>query len=60
MVVGFYYKKWGTCHTSYVLLNDSHIVYTSTKLVTVVKFLMPPKNHCVSGNNVVYELLDGV
>jgi hypothetical protein len=47
-------------HTSYVLLKDSHIVYTSTKLAMIVKFLMPPKNHCVSGNNVVYELPNGV
>jgi hypothetical protein len=29
-------------------------------LVKVVKFLMPPRNHCVSGNDVICELLEGV
>jgi hypothetical protein len=29
-------------------------------LVRVVKFLMPPKNHRVNGNDVVYELPEDV
>lgn len=39
-----------------MLLKYSHVVYVNSHLVRVVKFLMPPRNHWVSGSDVVYEL----
>jgi hypothetical protein len=45
-----YYQMWGHNESSYVLLKDSHVVYLHVHLVQDVKFLMPPKDHMVSGN----------
>ncbi len=56
VVTCFYYHKWGNNDSSYVLLKDSHVVYVYSHLVRVVKFLMPPRNHWVSGNDIVYGL----
>ncbi len=56
VVAWLYYQKWGSSDPSYVLLKDSHVTYVYSHLVRVVKFLMPPKNHYVNGNDVVYEL----
>ncbi len=51
-----YYQKWGHSESSYVLLKYSHVVYLHVHLVQVLKFLMPPKDSKVSGNDGVYEL----
>jgi hypothetical protein len=56
MVVRKYYQKWGDSNSSYDLLKDSHVVYMYVHLVRVIKFLMPPKNHWVFGNDIVFEL----
>jgi len=57
-VVGnIYYQWWGNNDTFYVLLKDSHRAYLYSHLVKAVRFLMPPKNHGVSGNDLIYELL---
>jgi hypothetical protein len=56
MVVGLYYQKWGTSDYTYVLLKDSHLVFMHSYLVHAIKFLMPPKDYRVSGNDQVYEL----
>jgi hypothetical protein len=57
-VVGnIYYQRWGNNDTFYVLLKDSHRAYLYSHLVKAVRFLMPPKNHGVSGNDLIYELL---
>ncbi len=51
-----YTTKGGAIESSYVLLKDSHVVYMHVHLVQAMKFLMPPKDHKVSGNDDVYEL----
>ncbi len=51
-----YYKKWANSNSTYVVLKDSHVVYLYSHLISVMKFLMPPKNHCVFGNESLYEL----
>jgi hypothetical protein len=56
VVTSFYYHKWGNNDSSYVLLKDSHVVYVYLHLGRVVKFFMPPRNHWVSDNDVVYGL----
>jgi hypothetical protein len=56
VITSFYYKKWGSIDSSYVLLKDSHVVYVYSHLVHVTKFLMPPSSHQDNGNDVVYEL----
>ncbi len=56
VVAGLYYQRWGIGERNYVLLKDSHVVYMLSNMVCVVKFLMPPKEHRVSGNDVVYEM----
>jgi len=50
-------KIKGEFDSTYVLLKDSRVVYLYSHLVKVVKLLMPPKNHCVFGNDSLYELL---
>jgi len=60
VVAWLYYQKWGSSDSSYVLLKYSHVVYVYFHLVRAIKFLMPPKNHRVSGNDVMYELLKDV
>lgn len=56
VVASLYYQKSGIGERNYVLLKDSHVVYMLSKMVFVVKFLMPPKEHKVSGNDSVYEM----
>jgi hypothetical protein len=56
IVVGKYYKKWGNSYSSYVLLKDSSVVYLYSHLMKVVKFLMPPKDYYVFGNDALFEL----
>ncbi len=56
VVGGLYYHKWGNNDKTYVLLTDSHKIYVYFHLVRVVKFLMPPRNHQVIGNDVICEL----
>jgi hypothetical protein len=56
VITSFYYKKWGSVVSSYVLLKDSRVAYVYSHLVHVGKFLMPPNSHQDSGNDVVYEL----
>jgi hypothetical protein len=51
-----YTTKGGAIGSSCVLLKDSHVVYIHAHLIQVVKFLVPPKDHKVSGNDGVYEL----
>ncbi len=55
-MANLYYQRWGHSESSYVLLKDSPMVCMHDRLVRVVKFLMPPKDHRVSGNDGVYEL----
>jgi hypothetical protein len=57
VVGGIYYQRWANNDTSYVLLKDSHKVYLYSHLVKAIKFLMPPKNYQVNGNDPIYELL---
>jgi hypothetical protein len=57
VVGGIYYQKWGHSDTSYVLLKDSQQVYIFSHMVRAIKFLMPPRNHRMNGNDHVYELL---
>jgi hypothetical protein len=59
-VVGKYYKKWGNYYSTYVLLKDSHVVFLYSHLVRVTKILVVPKDYCVQGNDIVYELPDFV
>ena len=56
VVAGKYYQKWGTAENSYVLLRNSHTVYMHACFVRAVKFVMPPKDHRVQGNDMVYKL----
>jgi hypothetical protein len=56
VITCFYYQKWGSVDSSYVLSKDSHVVYVYSHLVHVMKFLMPPSSHQDSRNDVVYEL----
>jgi hypothetical protein len=56
VVGGIYYQRWGNYDTSYVLLKYLHKVYFYSHLVRAIKFLMPPKNHRVGGNDPIYEL----
>lgn len=56
VVASLYYQRWGCSESFYVLLKDSHVVYIHVKHVRAVKFLMPPKDHRVSGNDGVYDL----
>ncbi len=60
VVAGFYYQKWGNSDSSYVLSKYSHVVYAYSHLVRAVKFLMPPRNHRINGNDVVYELPEDI
>jgi hypothetical protein len=57
VVGGLYYQKCGNNDNSYVLLKDSHKVYVYYHLIRVVKFLMPPKNHRMTGNDIVMTFL---
>jgi hypothetical protein len=57
-VGGLYYQKWENSDNSYVFLKDSHKVYVYSHLVRVVKFMIPPRNHKVIGNDAIYELLE--
>ena len=56
IVAGFYYQRWGTSETSYVLLKNSHPVHMHAHLVRAVKFDMLPKDYRVQGNDLVYDL----
>jgi hypothetical protein len=47
-------------HSFILCLTKGFILFMYSHLVKVVKFLMPPRNHCVSGNDVICELLEGV
>jgi hypothetical protein len=58
VVEGLYYQKWGINDNFYVLLKDSHKVYVYSHLVKVIKFMMPPRNHKMIGNDAIYELLE--
>ncbi len=58
VVIGTYHQKWGTWHSSYVLLQRSHIVYLHVSHVRAIVFVMLPSNHRVQGNEHVYILLD--
>ncbi len=42
------------------MLKYSHVVYVYSHLVRVVKFMMPPTNHHVNGNDAMYELSQNV
>lgn len=42
------------------MLKYSHVVYVYSHLVKAVKFMMPPNNHHVNGNDVMYELSKNV
>jgi hypothetical protein len=55
VVRGLYYQKWGNSDNSYVFLKNSNKVYVYSHLIRVVKFLMPPRNHKVIGNDAIYE-----
>ncbi len=52
--------KWGNNKSFYVLLKYSHLVYICSHLVKAIKFLMPLRNHRVSRNDFVYELLKDI
>jgi hypothetical protein len=41
------------------LLKDFHVVYILCNVVCVAKFLMPPWDHIISGNDGVYEMSEG-
>jgi hypothetical protein len=56
VVTWLYYQRWGSNDRSYVLLKEFHVVYMLCNVVCVGKFLMPPKDHKVSGNDGVYEM----
>ena len=56
VVAGKYFQKWGLADDSYVLLRNSHSVYMHACFVRAVKFVMPPKDHRVQGNDMVYTL----
>ena len=58
VVSGYYYQKYGRGEESYVLLKNSEVVFMHAHLVRAVKFLMPPKDHRVNGNDMVYALSD--
>ncbi len=60
VVAWLYYQKWGSSDSSYVMLKYSHVVYVYSHLVRVVKFMMPPTNHHVNGNDAMYELSQNV
>jgi len=60
VVGGLYYQKWGNNDNYYVFFKDSHKVYVYSHIVMVVKFLMPPRNHKVIGNDAIYELLEEI
>jgi hypothetical protein len=51
-----YYKKSKNYDSSYVLLKKSNVIYLYSHLVNVVKFLMPPKDYCVYGNDSLFEV----
>ncbi len=44
-------QRWGSSDRSFVLLKDYHVVYMLCSVVCVAKFLMPHKDHIVSGND---------
>ncbi len=52
----YQYQRWGSNDRSFVLLKDFHVVYMLCNVVCVAKFLMPPRDHIVSGNDGVYEM----
>jgi hypothetical protein len=56
VVAGLYYQRWGSNDRSFVLLKDFHVIYVLCNLVCVAKFLMPPRDHIVSGNDGVYRM----
>jgi hypothetical protein len=55
-VARLYYQRWGSNDRSFVLLKDFHVIYVLCNLVCVAKFLMPPRDHIVSGNDGVYRM----
>ncbi len=60
VVAKLHYQKWGNNKSFYVLLKYSHLVYICSHLVRVIKFFMPPRNHRMSKNDFVYELLKDI
>ncbi len=56
VVAGLYYQRWGSNDRSFVLFKESHVVYMLCNVVCVAKFLLPPRDHIVSGNDGVYEM----
>lgn len=58
VVCGYYYRKYGRGEDSYVLLKNSDLMFMHAHLVRAVEFLMPPKDHRVSRNDMVYSLSD--
>lgn len=57
-ICGYYYKKYRRVDDSYKILKKSELVFMYAHLVRGVKFLMPPKDYCVSGNDMVYAIHD--
>lgn len=51
VVVSLYYQRWGCSESFNMLLKALHVVYIHAQHVRTVKFLMPPKDHRVSGND---------
>ncbi len=51
VVVRLYYQGWGSNDRSFALLKYNHVVYMLCNVVYVAKFIMPPIDHIVSGND---------
>jgi len=60
IVARHYYQAWGSSDSSYVLLKNSQVVYMHAQYIRAVKFLMPPKDHWGTDNDIVYELQESV
>jgi hypothetical protein len=56
IVVGTYYKKWGTSYSTYVLLKDSNVIFLYSHLVRATKFPMILKDYYIQENDLVCEL----
>ena len=55
-LAGIFYQRWRNAESSYVLLKNLLIVFVHARYVCAVKFAMLPKDYCMQGNNLVYEL----
>jgi len=56
VVAGLCYQRWGSNDRRFVLLKDFHVVYILCNVVRVTKFLMPPRDHIINGNDGVHEM----